>query len=199
VSTRLLDTSHDGILLLTLDSEDGLPRLTRGLLGKLNSQIERLEATPEFSGCVITGSRKAFAVGADVNELTRLSPSEAFEFSRDGQRVLRAIERSSKPIVAAIRGYCMGGGLDLAVACHARIALPEALFAHPGGAIGILTGWGGTQRLSRLIGRARALEMLTTGRKVNAGEALAWELVSQTVDSADLLILASRRLREVLR
>jgi enoyl-CoA hydratase/carnithine racemase len=131
-------------------------------------------------------------VGADVNELTRLSPSEAFEFSRDGQRVLRAIERSSKPIVAAIRGYCMGGGLDLALACHARIALPEALFAHPGGAIGILTGWGGTQRLSRLIGRARALEMLTTGRKVSAHEALEWGLVRKISDGTELLPMAAR-------
>lgn len=86
----------------------------------------------------------------------------------------------------------MGGGLDLAIACHARIASPDAVFAHPGGALGILTGWGGTQRLTRLIGRARALEMLTTGRKVNALEALEWGLVSKTSDGADLLPMAAR-------
>jgi enoyl-CoA hydratase len=192
VSTRLLAAPHAGILFLTLESDDGLPRIKRSLLAELGSQIERLAATPEFVGCVITGSDEAFAVGADVNELAHLSPSEAFEFSRGGQRVFRAIERLSKPIVAAIRGYCMGGGLDLALACHARIASPDAVFAHPGGALGIITGWGGTQRLPRLIGRARALEMLTTGRKVSAQEALEWGIVLRTSDGTDLLPMAAR-------
>lgn len=192
MSTRLLVAPHDGILFLTLDGGDGLPRLTRSLLAELGLQIERLAATPEFVGCVITGSEEAFAVGADVNELARLSPAEAFEFSRAGQRAFRAIEQSPKPIVAAIRGYCMGGGLDLALACHARIASPDAVFAHPGGALGILTGWGGTQRLTRLIGRARALEMLTTGRKVGAHEALEWGLIRKTADGTDLLAMAAR-------
>jgi enoyl-CoA hydratase len=144
------------------------------------------------------GSDRAFAVGADVNELARLSPAEAFEFSREGQRVFRAIERSPKPIVAGIRGYCMGGGLDLALACHARIASPDAVFAHPGGALGILTGWGGTQRLTRLIGRARALEMLTTGRKVNAKEAQEFGLLSEIVSPPQLISIASDRSRRML-
>ncbi len=192
VSTRLLAAPHDGILFLTLDSDDGPPRLTRTLLAELGSQIERLASTPEFVGCVITGSEKAFAVGADVNELAGLSPAEAFDFSREGQRVFRAIEKSPKPVVSAIRGYCMGGGLDLALAGHTRIASPEAVFAHPGGALGILTGWGGTQRLTRLIGRARALEMLTTGRKVSAHEALEWGLVRKIPDGTNLLPMAAR-------
>jgi enoyl-CoA hydratase len=198
VSTRLLAAPHDGILLLTLESEDGLSRLDRGLLGELGTQVEGLAAAPEFVGCVITGSDRAFAVGADVNELARLSPAEAFEFSREGQRVFRAIERSPKPIVAGIRGYCMGGGLDLALACHARIASPDAVFAHPGGALGILTGWGGTQRLTRLIGRARALEMLTTGRKVNAKEAQEFGLLSEIVSPPQLISIASDRSRRML-
>ncbi len=161
-------------------------------LTSLARKSRRLAATPEFAGCVIAGSERAFAVGADVNELAHLSPAEAFEFSRAGQRVLGAIEKSPKPIVAAIRGYCMGGGLDLALACHARVATPDAVFAHPGGALGILTGWGGTQRLTRLIGPARALEMLTTGRKVSAHEALEWGLVRETPDGTDLLSTAAR-------
>jgi enoyl-CoA hydratase len=192
VSTRLLAAPHDGILFLTLDGGDGLPRLTRSVLAELGSQIERLSATSEFVGCVITGSERAFAVGADVKELAQLSPAEAFGFSREGQRVFRVIEKSPRPVVAAIRGYCMGGGLDLALACLARIASPDAVFAHPGGALGILTGWGGTQRLTRLIGRARALEMLTTGRAVDAHEALEWGLVSKTRNGTDLLPMAAR-------
>jgi enoyl-CoA hydratase len=198
VSTRLLPAPHDGILLLTLESDNGLPRLTRSLLAELGTQVERLAATPEFVGCVITGSEKAFAVGADVNELARLSPGEAFEFSRAGQRVFRAIEESPKPVVAAIRGYCMGGGLDLALACHARIASADAVFAHPGGALGIVTGWGGTQRLTRLIGRALALEMLTTGGKLNATEAQEFGLISEIVSLPQLISTASDLSRRVL-
>jgi len=198
VSTRLLAAPHEGILLLTLDGNDGLPRLTRSLLAELGSQIERLATTPESPGCVITGSDRAFAVGADVNELVRLSPAEAFDFSREGQRVLRIIEQSAKPVVAAIRGYCMGGGLDLALACHARIASPDAVFAHPGGTLGILTGWGGTQRLTRLIGRARALEMLTTGRTLDAKEAREFGLLSEIVSSPQLTSTAFDRSRRML-
>jgi enoyl-CoA hydratase len=198
VSTRLLVVPHDGTLLLTLDSDDGLSRLTRSLLAELGTQVERLAATPEFAGCVVTGSEKEFAVGADVNEVARLSPAEAFEFSRAGQRVFRAIEKSPKPIVAAIRGYCMGGGLDLALACHARIASPDAVFAHPGGALGILTGWGGTQRITRLIGRARALEMLTTGGKLNATEAREFGLISEITSPPQLISTASDLSRRLL-
>jgi enoyl-CoA hydratase/carnithine racemase len=177
VSTRLLAETLENVLVLTLESNDGLPRIQRSVLAALVSQVEKLAAAHELNGCVVTGSQRAFAVGADISELAQLTPAEAFEFSREGQCVFRAIERSTKPIVAAIRGYCMGGGLDLVLACHARIATPDAIFAHPGGSLGIVTGWGGTQRLARLIGRARAIEMLTTGRKVDARQALEWGLL----------------------
>jgi enoyl-CoA hydratase/carnithine racemase len=178
VGTRLLSASRDGILLLTLHSEDGLSRLERCVLVQIAAQIGRLSTEREFSGCVITGTERAFAVGANIEELVRLTPTEAYEFSREGQRVCRAIERSRLPVIAMIRGYCMGGGLDLALACHARVAAPDAVFAHPGGSLGILTGWGGTQRLTRLIGRARAIEMLATGHKIHAKEALDFGLIS---------------------
>ena len=95
-----------------------------------------------------------------------------------------AVANSPRPIIAAIRGYCMGGGLDLALACHARIASRDAVFAHPGGSLGILTGWGGTQRLPRLIGRSRALEMLVTGRRVDAEEAFVYGLVEKIADDS---------------
>jgi enoyl-CoA hydratase len=94
---------------------------------------------------------------------------------------MRAVANSPKPVVAAIRGYCMGGGLDLALACHARIASNDAVFAHPGGSLGIITGWGGTQRLPRLIGRGRALDMLVTGRRLDATEALDFGLIHKIV------------------
>jgi enoyl-CoA hydratase len=193
VSTRLLVSQEDDILLLTLDSEDGFPRLERSVLAALGQKIAELESSRELDGAVITGTARAFAAGAEIAELARLTPVEAHEFARSGQQIFARIEQSQKPVIAGIRGYCMGGGLDLALACRHRIATPDAVFAHPGGAIGLLTGWGGTQRLPRLIGRARGMEMLTTGRLVEANEALDWGLVMEIV-SADKLIAETIRL-----
>ena len=130
---------------------------------------------------MITGSERAFATGAEITEIAKLTAAKAREFSRHGQMVMSAVANSEKPIVAAIRGYCIGGGLDLALACHSRIASRDAVFAHPGGSLGIITGWGGTQRLPRLIGRSIALEILTTGRRFSAEEALAVGLIREIV------------------
>jgi enoyl-CoA hydratase/carnithine racemase len=193
VGTRLLAAAQDALLLLTLDSNDGYPRLRRETLAALNTQIERLSAAPELIGAVITGTERAFAAGADIEELAQLTPAEAHQFSRMGQQVFRAIDRCRRPVLAAIRGYCMGGGLDLALACCERVATPDAVFAHPGGALGILTGWGGTQRLPRLIGRARAMELLATGRRMDAQEALSCGLVSRVVPSDELMAEAIHR------
>ncbi|HTU33482.1 MAG TPA: enoyl-CoA hydratase/isomerase family protein [Candidatus Acidoferrum sp.] len=190
MATRVRCTSQDRVLVLTLESDDGLPRIQSQILTEIGSRVEQLDATREFYGCVFTGTERAFAVGADIGELVRLTPAEAYEFSREGQRVMRLIERSRVPIVAAVRGYCMGGGLDLALACHARIATSDAIFAHPGGALGILTGWGGTQRLARLIGRSRALEMFTTGKRLPVHEALEMGLVRNVVPASELMAAA---------
>ncbi|HUJ29980.1 MAG TPA: enoyl-CoA hydratase/isomerase family protein [Candidatus Acidoferrum sp.] len=190
MSTRVVSAPRGRILLLTLESDDGLPRLERRVLADLASQIERLAAA-EFDGCVITGGEAAFAVGAEISELARLTAAEAYEFSRVGQSIFRRVEQSPKPVIAAIRGYCMGGGLDLALACQARVASPDAAFAHPGGSLGILTGWGGTQRLTRLIGRGRAMEMFTTGRKLDASEALECGLISKILPASEILSAAA--------
>ncbi len=182
--SRLCITQHDDILLLTLEGDDGFPRLERSLLAEIEAQIVKLVETRELAGAVITGTERAFAVGAEIAEIANLTAVAALEFSRYGQRVMRAVANSSKPIVAAIRGYCIGGGLDLALACHARVASRDAVFAHPGGSLGIITGWGGTQRLPRLIGRSRALEMLVTGRRLDAEEAFACGLVRKIADDS---------------
>jgi enoyl-CoA hydratase len=197
VRTRLRCTPRERLLVLILESEDGLPRIERRVLAEIASAIEEVNATRAFSACVITGTERAFAVGAEISEIARLTAADAHEFSQEGQRVMRIIERSRVPVVAAIRGYCMGGGLDLALACHARIAAPDAVFAHPGGALGILTGWGGTQRLTRLIGRARALEMLVTGRRLSVHEALECGLVTRTAFAEELLSAAAQLSRGV--
>jgi len=181
VGSRLSVARHDEILLLALESDDQFPRVERRILAEIEAQIVLLAEQRELAGAVITGTERAFAVGAEISELASLTPALAFEFSRYGQSVMRAVANLRKPVVAAIRGYCMGGGLDLALACHARIASSDAVFAHPGGSLGIITGWGGTQRLPRLIGRSRALEMLVTGRRLDATEALDRGLVHKIV------------------
>ena len=158
--------------------------LERRILAQIEAQIVKLVETRELTGAVITGTERAFAAGAEISELASLTAAAAFEFSRYGQGVMRAVANSPKTVVAAIRGYCMGGGLDLALACDARIASRDAVFAHPGGTLGIITGWGGTQRLPRLIGRSRAIEMLVTGRRLDAEEALACGLVQKIADES---------------
>ena len=185
-------------MLLTLESDDGFPRLERRILAKVEAQIVQLAGQRELAGAVITGTERAFAVGAEVSELASLTAAAAFEFARGGQRVMRAVANSSKPIVAAIRGYCIGGGLDLALACHVRIVSRDGVFAHPGGSIGIITGWGGTQRLPRLIGRSRALEMLVTSRRLDATEALACGLV-QKIAADSVVNEAIEQVRTIAR
>jgi enoyl-CoA hydratase len=192
LSTRLRSSHEQSILLLTLESADGFPRIERRLLAELSREMKHLAGSSHLYGAVITGGERAFAVGAEIAELAALTPPEAFDFSREGQQAMRAIERSSKPVIAAIRGYCMGGGLDLALACHARIVALDSVFSHPGGAIGILTGWGGTQRLPRLIGRSPALELLMTGRRIEAPEARDIGLVTEIVPGDKLIAQAIR-------
>ncbi len=162
-------------------------------------EIARLAEAPELRGAVITGGERAFAAGAEIGEVARLTATSAFAFSRRGQAVLEVIASSAKPVVAAIRGYCIGGGLDLALACRAQIAGTDAVFAHPGATLGIITGWGGTQRLPRLIGRGRAIEMLVMGGRIRAGEALAWGLVSKVSADGELIADALRLARALAR
>ncbi len=125
---------------------------------------------------VITGNQRFFSAGADLHEIAALG-TDAFGFARAGQALMSAVDNFPAPVCAAVGGYCMGGGLDLALACDLRIASPHAVFGHRGAALGLITGWGGTQRLPRLIGRGRALQMFTAAEKIAAQEALRIGLV----------------------
>jgi enoyl-CoA hydratase/carnithine racemase len=190
VTTRLVSKIQEDVLLLTLKSDDGYPRLERTVLAAIETEMARLAGHAALVGCVITGSERAFAAGAEIGELAAIKRGEGFAFARRGQQAMYAVARSRKPVVAAIQGFCFGGGLDLALACHARIATDDAAFAHPGGALGIITGWGGTQRLPRLIGKARAMEIFITGRRVDAREAREVGLIREIV-SADRFVEAA--------
>jgi enoyl-CoA hydratase len=131
---------------------------------------------------VITGNARFFSAGAELEEIAALDGPAAYEFSRMGQELMRAVEQFPAPVYAAVSGYCMGGGLDLALACHRRIASHHALFGHRGAALGLITGWGGTQRLPRLVGKGIALEIFVAAEKISAHRALAIGLVEAVVD-----------------
>jgi enoyl-CoA hydratase/carnithine racemase len=163
------------VRILHLRSDDGTNRLRRACVLSLTEVIAEL--AKEKRPLVITGNDRFFSAGADLEEIAALDGPSALEFSQVGQALMQLVEEFPAPVHAAISGYCMGGGLDLALACHCRIASPRAVFGHRGAALGLLTGWGGTQRLPRLVGKGRALEMLVAAEKVSAVRALHMGLV----------------------
>jgi enoyl-CoA hydratase/carnithine racemase len=168
--------------ILRLNSSEGTNILSLARVRAVLSAVEQLRAEAEsgrLKGLIITGNEKFFSAGADLNEISQLTGPAALEFSRSGQALTSAIDRFPAPVFAAIRGYCMGGGMDLALACDYRIAAPNAVFGHRGATLGVMTGWGGTQRLPRLIGRARALQMFLLAEMVSAEEALRIGLVDR--------------------
>jgi enoyl-CoA hydratase len=152
------------------------------ILDGLDVILSDLIANAELQTIIFTGTVNTFLSGADIRELTTLNPQTARDFSRKGQGLFEKIASAPQLTIAAINGYCMGGGLDLALACDIRVASTTAIFAHPGARLGIITGWGGTQRLPRVIGKARALEFFVSARTVTSKEALEIGLLSRVGD-----------------
>jgi enoyl-CoA hydratase len=181
---------RDGITVLRLQSENGTNRLTRARVLALTRCLEELARTPK--PLIITGNEHFFSAGAELAEIAALNGPSAFEFAKMGQMLTNRVDRFPALVCAAVAGYCMGGGLDLALACDVRIAHPHAIFGHRGAALGLITGWGGTQRLPRLVGKARALEMFVAAEKVNAAQALHFGLVDEI--AADPVLAAIQRL-----
>jgi enoyl-CoA hydratase len=169
------------IAILRMVSGDDTNRLTRARLAALITALEDLNQKPP-SRLLIAGNAHFFSVGADLHEIAGLYGAESFRFAQLGQRLMNIVARIPAPTIAAVHGYCMGGGLDLALACSRRIAGPHAIFGHRGAALGLITGWGGTQRLPRLIGKARALQMFLAAEKLHAREALRCGLVDAIAD-----------------
>ena len=158
--------------------------LSVATLLSLDAAFSSLSAREDISAVIFTGAGEVFASGADIRELRGLTPDTARAFAERGQILFQRIAGARQLTVAAVNGYCMGGGLDLALACRVRVASPAAVFAHPGARLGIITGWGGTQRLPRLVGAARAFEMFLTARRVSGREAFEMGLVSRLGDPA---------------
>jgi enoyl-CoA hydratase/carnithine racemase len=191
-------SNNDSIAILSFPEQPEYPRLSRDVLRALRGQLRAVCSSGAFRGLVINSNSRSFAVGATLEEVSELRGVAAFEFARLGQSVCREIARASLPVVAAIRGFCLGGGLDLALACHGRVAAYDSSLGSPGASIGLVTGWGGTGRLPRRVGRTTAMQMLVTGERLPATQALTAGLVDELAPVSDLLPAVVRMVKSLL-
>jgi len=188
-----------GIRTITINRPDKLNALNVATVAELGAAIADTARDDAIAAVIITGAGdKAFVAGADISELQSLGPVEAKEFALRGQAVFRGLERLTKPVIAAVNGYALGGGCELAMACHIRVATSNAIFGQPEVKLGLIPGYGGTQRLPRLIGRGRALEILLTGNNVNAEEALRIGLVNAVCEPSELEGVVGEILKAVM-
>jgi enoyl-CoA hydratase len=196
---NLLIEKREGVAVVTVNRPDKLNALNRKTMEELDAAFTALASDVEVRGAILTGSgEKAFVAGADIGELAIQSPVEGKEFSIRGQRTLDRIENLGKPVIAAINGFALGGGCELAMACHLRIASENAKLGTPEVKLGVMCGYAGTQRLSRLVGKGRALEILLSGEMVDAQEACRIGLVNRVVAKEKLLAEAEGLLRKML-
>jgi len=188
----------DGIATITISRPKALNALNSAVLDELDSAITQVGENRAARALIITGEgNKAFVAGADIGEMVNLTPDEAVAFSRRGQAVFSAIERLPIPTIAAVNGYALGGGCELALGCDIRIASENARFGQPEVGLGIIPGFGGTVRLPLAIGRSRAAYMILTGRQISAKEAYAMGLVAEIMPSESLLSRAEELAREL--
>jgi enoyl-CoA hydratase len=177
----------DGVALLTVNRPEALNAMNVAMLDELCGAIEQVESDDEVRVLVITGTGRAFVAGADITHMRGFSPQQAEEWSALGQRTLGKLESLKKPVIAAVNGYALGGGTELALACDIRVASDRAVFGQPEVKLGMIAGFGGTQRLPRLVGPGRAKEMLFTGDHYDAEAACKMGLVNKVVPADELL------------
>jgi enoyl-CoA hydratase len=199
MSSTLLFELTDRVCRLTVNRPDKLNALDAIVIAELGDAVTRIETDSAVRGVLVTGAgSKAFVAGADIGELSAQSPMEGKARATVGQMVFRRLERCGKPVVAAVNGFALGGGCELAMACHIRIASDQARFGQPEVKLGIAPGYGGTVRLPRLVGKGRALELLLTGRVIDAEEAFRIGLVNRVVPADRLLAESEALLRSIL-
>lgn len=195
----LLYEKHDRVATVTVNRPEKLNALNRQVMEELFDCFRNIQADEEVRVGILTGAgEKAFVAGADIQELAVLTPIEGKAKSIHGQEILDFIENLGKPTIAAVNGYALGGGCELAMACTLRLAAENARFGLPETKLGILPGYAGTQRLARLVGKARALEMILTGEQITAQEAFRIGLVNRTVPSGELMSTAENLARSIM-
>ncbi|MDX1585402.1 MAG: enoyl-CoA hydratase-related protein [Balneolaceae bacterium] len=183
--TLSLETDDRGIATLTINRPDKLNALNEEVLNELTEAFKKIHVDESIAGVLVTGSGdKAFVAGADIKELRELDERSGRMTSQKGQQIFQLIEDTRKPIIAVVNGYALGGGCELALACHLRIAAENAVFGLPEVGLGLIPGYGGTQRLPQVVGKAKALEMILTGKQVKARQAADMGLVNEVSDDA---------------
>ena len=187
------------IAFITINRADKLNAFNKETLSEIALAFDEIENDDSIRGVIITGSgEKAFVAGADILEISTLDNISGTEFALEGQEVFNKIEQCSKPVIAAINGFALGGGCELALACHIRYASDNAKFGQPEVNLGIIPGFGGTQRLSRIVGKGHALELLMSGNMVDAQEAYRIGLVNKVIPQSELLSESEKLLKTIL-
>ena len=194
----LLISLENGIYTITINRPDKLNALNKDVFTDLNTALDEIEKNPEIKSVIITGAGpKAFVAGADISEFNSLNKEQAKALAKRGQDIFARIENSSKPIVAAVNGFALGGGCELAMSCHFRVASENAKFGQPEVNLGLIPGYGGTQRLVQLIGKGKAMELLMSAHMIDAKEAKELGLVNY-VTTADTLLEHTRKILDVI-
>src|SRR5882724_9612273 len=184
----LLTELSDNIFIITINRPDKLNALNKTVMDELGAVMDEVYNNPEIMSVILTGAgTKAFVAGADISGFPGLSKEEGMALAKKGQDIFFMIQNAPKPVVAAVNGFALGGGCELAMACHFRICSDNAQFGQPEVNLGLIPGYGGTQRLTQLIGKGRALELLLTGNMLNASNALQFGLVNAVVPQEELL------------
>ncbi len=186
------------IATLTVNRPDKLNALNDATVAELGKAIDEVRTRTDIAGLIVTGAGRAFIAGADISELASQTPTIAKSRAQRGQEVFRRFETSPKPVIAAVNGFALGGGCELALACHIRIASDKAKFGQPEVKLGTCPGYGGTQRLSRLVGKGRAIQLITTAEMIDANEAYRIGLVNKVVTGEELIPKATEMMNLIL-
>lgn len=185
---NIITNNEDSILTITINRENKLNALNIDTLREIKEAVIAANSDKEVKGIIITGAGvKAFAAGADISEFVNFDVERATKMSADGHETMNTIEKSGKPVIAAVNGFALGGGCELAMSCHLRVASDNAKFGQPEVNLGVPPGYGGTQRLIQLVGKSKATELLLTADAIGANEALEYGLVNDVVPQEDLL------------
>ena len=197
---NILTDVKNGILSVTLNRPNQLNALNKNVFSEIESVMSDASKEDNIKGIIITGSgEKAFAAGADIKEFAHFNVEQGKELSANGQRIFKIIETHNKPVIAAINGFALGGGLELAMACHIRVASDNARFGQPEVSLGVTPGYAGTQRLTQLIGKGKSMELLMTGSMIKADEALSLGLVNYVVPQVELIAKAEELLGLIMK
>jgi len=196
--TTISTSFSNSILTITINRPEKLNALNKTVISELESIIQDCYSNNEVHGLIITGSgNKAFIAGADISEFKELSKEEGIELAQKGQKLFKLIEELPKPVIAAVNGFALGGGCELAMCCHIRLASTNAKFGQPEVNLGIIPGYGGTQRLTQLVGKGKSLELILSGNIIDANEALKIGLVNHVFEP-DILIQQSENLLQTI-